>query len=213
MRVRFEIQLADKSEWVKMFDPRDGTIALPVENPPAVGDMIRVDLSIQDGPMVILRGRVVSRRGNPEAVAASCSVALGPEEREKINYLNGYVRGGLLNLRETRRLPLRLDVVYGGVNGPCSSYTRDINEEGIFVVTENPLPEDSIVHLRINIPGLGPVEVNGRVSHTVVPEDEDTPGMGIVFHFAGEEQMSFVEAIDLLEKAFLSSTLPEELLL
>jgi hypothetical protein len=28
-------------------------------------------------------------------------VGLGPAEREKVNYLNGFVRGGLLNLRES----------------------------------------------------------------------------------------------------------------
>ncbi len=210
---RFELQLADKSEWVKTFDPRDGTIALAVQDPPAVGEYVRVDVSIRNGPLVILRGRVVSRRSDPETAAAGCSIALGPEEREKINYLNGYVRGGLLNLRELRRLPLRLDVVYGGLEGPCSSYTRDINEQGVFVVTDNPLPEDSQVHLRIYIPGRGPILASGEVSHTVVVEDEDTPGMGIVFQFTDEERQSFVEAIDQLEKAFLSSTLPEELLL
>ena len=31
-------------------------------------------------------------------------VALGGTERDKINYLNGFVRGGLLDLREIRRV-------------------------------------------------------------------------------------------------------------
>ena len=48
------------------------------------------------------------RRHARRPTAPAARVALGGTEREKINYLNGFVRGGLLNLREKRRLPIRL---------------------------------------------------------------------------------------------------------
>ena len=210
--MRIELRLNDKNEWVKIFDPRDCTIFVPAEPLPAVGQEVRCDLSVGEaGPRIILRGRVISHGkdgGNPLAV-----VALGPEEREKINYLNGFVRGGLLNLREKRRLPIRLDVTYGGVDGPCDSYTRDINEVGVFVVTEDPLPEQSEIHLLITFPQhTEPVSVIGLVSHTVVVEDEDVPGMGILFRFADGQAEQFKRSIDELERRFLNAELPEGLL-
>ena len=213
--VRMQLRLEDKAHWVKTFDPRDSTLFVATEAPPGVGASVRIDLAIADsGPRVILRGRVIARREHGAGSApAGCSVALGAEEREKINYLNGFVRGGLLNLRERRRLPLRLPVTYGAVDGPCDTYTRDINEEGVFVVTEQPLPEDSEVHLLIRFPGRGQAtSVNGHVSHTVVVEDEDIPGMGIVFALDDSRRDEFTALIDELEKRFFDGTLPDEIL-
>ncbi len=212
--MRIELRLANKSDWVKIFDPRDCTIFIPADPLPKVGDEIRCDLTLEDaGPRIILRGRVISH-GKDGATSKEATVALGPEEREKINYLNGFVRGGLLNLREQRRLPIRLDVTYGGVNGPCETYTRDINETGVFVVTEEPLPEDSEIHLLISFPQHEePVSLVGTVSHTVVVEDEDVPGMGILFQFTEGQSEPFKQTIDHLEKQFLAAKLPEKLLL
>lgn len=213
---RFKLRLSDKTEWVKVFDPRDCTLFVRPKELPALGEPVRIDLEIADsGPRVILRGKVISRRQKSEGSApAGCSVALGPEEREKINYLNGFVRGGLLNLREKRRLPVRLPVTYGGLEGPCRSFTRDINEEGVFVVAEEPLPEESEVHLLIEFPGEAePASVAGVVSHTVVVEDDDVPGMGILFTLTPEQRTAFESRVDALEKAFLSGSLPEDTLL
>ena len=211
---RIELRLANKSDWVKVFDPRDCTLFVAMDAPPMLGVNVRVDLQITDtGPRVIVRGTIILRRDKPEGLLPKgCNIALGPEEREKVNYLNGFVRGGLLNLRERRRLPLRLAVTYGGINGPCKSFTRDLNEEGVFIVAEEPLPEDSEIHMLISIPEMDdPISVNGVVSHTVVIEDEDVPGMGIVFDEAGEQKVAKI--VDALEKRFLSGTLPDYVLL
>jgi len=214
--VRLTVDLADKADWVKVFDPRDCTIFVAVDQPPEVGMQTRIDVAIgAGGPRVILHGRVIARR--PEAadgLPPGCSVAVGFEDREKINYLNGYVRGGLLNLRERRRLPLRLPVTYGGLKGPQHSFTRDINEEGVFVVAESPLPEQSRVHLRIEVPGEGePLALAGTVSHTVVVEDEDVPGMGIVFELDEPQRAQLAEVIDRLEQRFRAGDLPDDVLM
>src|SRR5262249_55734339 len=143
-----------------------------------------------------------------------CTVAVSPADREKINYVNGFVRGGLLNLRERRRLPVRLEVTYGGIEGPCKTVTRDLNEEGVFILTESPLPEESEVHLFLGVPGHAqPLSLTGVVSHTVVPDDEDTPGMGILFKLDDGQRAALTKAVDELERAFMSGTLPEALLL
>lgn len=216
--IRFELRLDEKSDWVKVFDPRDSTVFVANDHPPDVGQKARVDLTIGpdgEGPKVILRGQVISRRMQGDAsFPRGFSIALGHEEREKINYLNGFVRGGLLNLRERRRLPLRLPVRFGGIDGPVDSFTRDINEEGVFIVSEDPLPEDSEIHLLITFPNARPpFEISGLVSHTVVVEDEDVPGMGIRFRFSGTQAQDLAKIVDEVEKRFMRGDLPDETLL
>ena len=209
--MRIDLRLGSPADWIKVFDPRDGTIFVVAEQPPAIGVDIRVDLTCgDDGPRVILRGQVIGHRA---ATPHGCMIALGTSEREKVNYLNGFVRGGLLNLRDRRRLPIKLPVTYGGLKGPCQSHTRDINEEGVFVLSDEPLPEDAEVHLLITLPGRPqPLSLVGVVTHTVVPEDEDTPGMGIVFRLVDGEREEITAAVDDLEQAFLTGTLPEDTL-
>jgi uncharacterized protein (TIGR02266 family) len=213
---RVDLELADKAEWVKIFDPRDSTLFVGTNNPAAIGETIRIDLVVgKGGPKVILRGKVIARRVKGDAsLPTGITLALGNEEREKVNYLNGFVRGGMLNLREKRRLPIRLKCTYGGIKGPCESYTRDINEEGVFIISEDPLPEGSELHFMLTVPGRSePVQVSGTVQHTVVVEDEDIPGMGIRLIFKQMTSEEFKEIVDQLEQAFLIGRLPEECLI
>ena len=206
--MRIELRLAGPAEWVKVFDPRDATIIVEGDATP-VGSDVRLDLIIEGGPRIVFHGQILGHRGS-----GGSFVALGPTEREKVNYLNGFVRGGLLDLRTIRRLPLRLPVTYGGLSGTCHAFSRDINEQGVFVVTDDPLPEEAEVHLWITFPGVKqPVSTVGLVSHTVVPEDEDTPGMGIVFTARDAERKPLVDAIERLDQAFRSGSLPEDFLL
>jgi hypothetical protein len=46
----------------------------------------------------------------------------------------------------------------------------------------------------------------------VVVEDEDVPGMGIVFRFADGADRAFAKLIDGLEERFLGGDLPDEVL-
>lgn len=205
--MRIDLRLASQAEWIKVFDPRDGTVFVPMAKPIPVGETVRIDLVVGDsGPSVILRGQVVAVR---EELPTGVMVALAPSEREKVNYVNGFVRGGLLNLRERRRLPVRLDVTYGGTTGPCVTFSKDINEEGIFVLTDQPLPETSQVHLILTVPGRSePLSLTGVVSHTVVPEDEDIPGMGIVFRLDDNQRAQLIKLVDELEAALKTGKLP-----
>jgi Tfp pilus assembly protein PilZ len=213
--IRLSLPLADKAEWVKVFDPRGGGVFVATPTPPDVGSEVRVDLTIANGgPRVILKGNVVFRRteGDPRN-PVGCSVGLSVGEREKVNFLNGFVRGGLLNRREKRRLPLRFPVTYGGIDGPQKSHSRDFNDEGIFILSEKPLPEQTVLHLVLSIPGRGePLSLKGIVSHTVIVEDEDIPGMGIRFTTTPAEQTELTKIVDELEAAFLSGKLPEEVI-
>jgi uncharacterized protein (TIGR02266 family) len=206
--VRIELRLAAASDWIRVFDPRDGTLFIGRTPAPTVGTAVRVDLIVgTGGPRVILRGTAITKRDDGYVIA------IGPNERVKVNYLNGYVRGGLLDLRERRRLPLRLPVTYGAVDGAKQTFTRDINEQGVFIVTEAPLPEDSEVHLLLTLPGREqPLSLSGIVSHTVVVEDEDVPGMGILLKMDEATTALVRESVDELERRFLANDLPESLL-
>jgi uncharacterized protein (TIGR02266 family) len=177
--------------------------------------LVRLDLVVgRGGPKIIFRGKVIARRLQGETnLPRGCSIALGRDEREKINYLNGYVRGGLLNLREVRRIPVRLQVTYGGLKGPVDTFTRDINDEGVFVIAKDPLPEDSEIHLFVSFPDREePFSLTGIVAHTVVVEDEDVPGMGVRFTYNPDLAEDFTAAVDALEKAFLSGKLADQFL-
>ena len=190
------MHLASQSEWIKIFDPRDWTIFVPCDDPIDNGTALRIDLDV-GGWMVTLRGTVVGTREEPTGLV----VALAGTERDKINYLTGFVRGGLLNLREKRRLPIRLSVTYGDIGGPATTTTKDINEEGLFLFTEAPLPETSQVHMLVSVPGKQqPLSLVGKVSHTILPHDEEAPGMGIVFELDDAQREHLQAVIKELEE-------------
>jgi Tfp pilus assembly protein PilZ len=204
--VRLELHLSSQSEWIKIFDPRDWTIFVPTGEAVDHGTTLRIDLDV-GGWMVTLRGTVVGNRDEPAGVV----VALGGTERDKINYLNGFVRGGLLNLREKRRLPIRLQVTYGAVEGPATTFTKDINEEGVFLFTDRPLPETSQVHMLLSLPGRPqPLSLIGKVSHTIVAHDDEPPGMGIVFDLDDAARDQLAEIVRELEDQLHAGKLPTD---
>jgi hypothetical protein len=202
--VRLELRLSNHTEWLKAFDPRDWTVVVPASESIEQGTNLRIDLDV-GGWLVTLRGTAVGRRDEPPAVI----VALNGAERDKINYLNGFVRGGLLNLRGNRRLPLRLEVTYGAIEGPTTTFTKDINEEGVFLFTDKPLPETSQVHMLLRVPGRSqPISLVGKVSHTIIAEDEEPPGMGIVFELDEAGRAAIREAVGELEQKLRAGMLP-----
>jgi uncharacterized protein (TIGR02266 family) len=202
--VRLDLRLASHTEWIKIFDPRDWTILVVTAEVVAPGAMVHIDLDV-GGWLVTLRGAVVGQREDPPAVI----VALGGAERDKINYLNGFVRGGLLNLRGKRRLPIRLEVTYGAIEGPATTFTKDINEEGVFLFTDKPLPETSQVHMLVSLPGRPqPLSLVGKVSHTILEQDDEPPGMGIVFELDDATRSQLTEIIGELEAQLHAGKLP-----
>jgi uncharacterized protein (TIGR02266 family) len=202
--VRLELRLDSHSEWIKIFDPRDWTVFVPTDQPVENGGSLRIDLEV-GGWAVTLRGTVVGTRESPRGII----VAVAGTEREKINYLNGFVRGGLLNLREKRRLPIKLQVTYGAVEGPANTFTKDINEEGVFLFTDSPLPETSQVHMLVTVPGKQqPLSLMGKVSHTILAQDEEPPGMGVVFDLDDTQREALAGVIKELEEQLKKNALP-----
>jgi Tfp pilus assembly protein PilZ len=187
-----------------MFDPRDWTLMVPAADRIPPGTSVRIDLDVQ-GWAVTLRGQVVGHREEPRGVL----VALSGAERDRIDYLNGFVRGGLLNLREKRRLPIKLAVTYGAVEGPASTFTKDINEEGLFLYTDKPLPETSQIHMLLSVPGQAqPLSLIGKVSHTILAHEDEPPGMGIVFDVDDATREQLRAVIRELEQQLAAGALP-----
>jgi Tfp pilus assembly protein PilZ len=204
--IRLELRLNSQSEWIKIFDPRDWTIFVPSDEPIENGTQLNIRLDV-GGWLVTLSGNVVGTREEPSGV----TVALAGSEREKINYLNGFVRGGLLNLRRKNRLPIKLQVTYGAIEGPANTYTKDINEEGVFLFTDKPLPETSQVHMLVSVPGKQqPLSLMGKVSHTILAADEEPPGMGIVFDLDDAQREQLVAVIKELEELLEKNALPDQ---
>jgi Tfp pilus assembly protein PilZ len=202
--VRLELHLSSHIEWIKIFDPRDWTVFVPTTTAIEPSAAVRIDLEV-GGWRVTLRGAVVGQREEPAGVI----VALGGGERDKINYLNGFVRGGLLNLRAKRRLPIRLAVTYGAIEGPAKTFTKDINEEGVFLFTDKPLPETSQVHMLVSLPGRAdPLSLVGKVSHTILDDDHEPPGMGIVFDLDDAGRDRLIAIILELERQLHAGQLP-----
>jgi Tfp pilus assembly protein PilZ len=203
--VRLELRLNSQSEWIKIFDPRDWTVFVPTEDTIENGTSLRIDLDV-GGWAVTLRGTVVGMRDEPAGIL----VALAGSERDTINYLNGFVRGGLLNLRRKNRLPIRLQVTYGAIEGPAQTYTRDINEEGLFLFTDKPLPETSQVHMLVTVPGKPqPLSLMGKVTHTILAQDDEPPGMGIVFDLDEAQRSDLAATIRELEQLLEKNELPD----
>lgn len=201
--VRLDLRLSNQSEWIKIFDPLNWTVFVPSEQKVENGANVRVDLDV-GGWLVSLKGTVVNLRSEPKGLVVALT------ERDKINYLNGFLRGGLLNLRNKSRLPVKLAVTYGAVEGPAKTFTKDINEEGLFLITDKVLPETSQIHMLVTIPGKAqPLSLMGKVSHTVTEGDEDEPtGMGVVFELDAAQREQLVEVVKELEEQVRSGKLP-----
>jgi uncharacterized protein (TIGR02266 family) len=78
--------------------------------------------------------------------------------------------------RRSERAPVVVQIEYSTVDALFSDFTRNINEGGIFVETDEPIPLDQKVDLKLRLPGSSDlVHVSGRV---VRVESTTTSGPG-----------------------------------
>lgn len=216
MRVkRLALHVHPKQRWNDMFTGRDpgydrpGTriLTVPCEESIAPRTSVRVELKLgEKGTMIYLRGTAVG------GTDTTCEVHLGREEEAKLEYISGFVRGGMLDLRRMRRLPIRLPYRFIDFEEvEVSGHTRDINDCGVFLINESPYGEGTHLEFALQFPA-GWITCSGIIAHTVLIEDEDVPGMGIVFDHQGTDS-HFKLHVDELEEAFTSGTLERKYLL
>ena len=84
--------------------------------------------------------------------------------------------------RRTDRAPVVVRIEYSTVDALFSDFTRNINEGGIFVETEEPIPLDEKVDLKLRLPVSNElVHVQGRVVR--VEQATATSAAGIAVEF------------------------------
>jgi type IV pilus assembly protein PilZ len=85
--------------------------------------------------------------------------------------------------RRTERAPVVVRIEYATVDALFSDFTRNINEGGIFVETDEPIPLDEKVELKLRLPGSSElVHATGRVVR-IEPTTPTSAG-GIAIEFA-----------------------------
>lgn len=84
--------------------------------------------------------------------------------------------------RRSERAPVVVRIEYATVDALFSDFTRNINEGGIFVETDEPIPLDEKVELKLRLPGSSElVHVTGRVVR-IEPNTPSAAG-GIAIEF------------------------------
>jgi uncharacterized protein (TIGR02266 family) len=213
---RLKLHLVERTDFFKFLDgdAADGTgLFVPGTTGVAVGERVTLEVVFQGGPRVLLSGVVAWRRTTGDArTRPGSGITVDATEQAKLAYLFGYVRGGLLDAREKRRLPVRLRVAYSGARGRRINFTRDLNEEGAFVRTAEMLELGAHTTLLISPPGaFKPLQV--KVTITRQSPDGDR-GVGVQFEFYDEaERARMVAFVDKLESDYLEGRLPDDALL
>ena len=78
--------------------------------------------------------------------------------------------------RRGSRVPVTVRINYATVDAMFTEFTRNVNEGGLFVETEEPLALDETVVLQFTLPGSdAPIQARGRVVRV------EASGMGIEF--------------------------------
>jgi Tfp pilus assembly protein PilZ len=211
---RLRIRVPAKDEWRVFFDPNisGGGIFCPTNQPPEVGSEVSLEISFSSGPRFFLGGTVVWRRPRTQdpRTRAGVGIQIHAHEQNKVSYINAWVRGGVVDKRELRRLPVRLRATYQGRLGRRINFTRDLSEEGIFLRSKELLDVNSTVDLTLVPPKpTEPFRLQGVVSH-----HEKTPsehGMGIRLLFRGDDQReAFAAFVATMERRYLGGKLPDE---
>lgn len=84
--------------------------------------------------------------------------------------------------RRTERAPVVVRIEYATVDALFSDFTRNINEGGIFVETDEPIPLDEKVDLKLRLPGSSElVNVQGRVVRIEPTTPHAAGGIAIEF--------------------------------
>jgi len=98
--------------------------------------------------------------------------------------------------RRTPRAPLVVRVAYSTIDALFSEFTRNINEGGLFIETENPPPTDTRVSLQFKLPGSDtPIQARGRVAWVQPAGTGEPAGMGVEFESLGSEARARIDDI------------------
>lgn len=90
--------------------------------------------------------------------------------------------------RERTRYSVHIDVNYRHGDTYLFSRSSNVSELGIFLVSDNPPPKNTMLNLEFHIPNARhPIRVSGRVAWVEDGKSGAEPGMGIQFVDLGPE--------------------------
>lgn len=106
--------------------------------------------------------------------------------------------------RRLPRLPISLEVAYRTAGAFLVSYSINLSKGGIFLETATPADVGEKVTLRFDVPGVGPLEVEGVVAWVRTGSHDGLPdGMGIQFDALDQR---YGDVIDEMVRGFVGLT-------
>jgi uncharacterized protein (TIGR02266 family) len=98
--------------------------------------------------------------------------------------------------RRSGRAPLVVRVSYSTIDALFSEFTRNVNEGGLFIETDNPPPTDTRVALQFKLPGSDvPIQARGRVVRVQAPGGDEPAGMGVEFEHLGPDARTRIDEL------------------
>lgn len=96
---------------------------------------------------------------------------------------------GASEQRRFKRIDVTVPVLVRLKSANIELVTGNISRHGVFMRTDNPLPERQLVKMSFTIPGSIALEVVGMVARRVLPGDSGSsgPGMGVDFFSIGKD--------------------------
>ncbi|HVR63518.1 MAG TPA: PilZ domain-containing protein [Polyangia bacterium] len=153
---------ATGAEFIEQYLPAlaSGGIFFPTRRPLAIGEQVVVSIRLgkRRSPM-LMRGHVVWRRQGKHRTKTKAGIGIEflPTEAQTRDYLVAVARGDSAEMlaRRHQRLPVELPVTWQvpGDLQDNSGVLRDIGRGGAFVKTEQILPADTDVVLKVSPPG------------------------------------------------------------
>lgn len=214
---RLKLRVRTQDDWWKYYDSNisEGGVFCPANEPPSVGSKVQLEILFVGGPRFFVQGTVMWRRPqlNDPRARAGIGIEVRSGDRSKLSYVNAWARGGVLDKRETRRLPVRLRVTYTARTGRRINFTRDISEEGLFVRSQELLDLETTTKVLLSPPdeSFKPFQLSGTVARLV--DEPDERGMGILIDFSSPEQKSrFASFVQRIEEEYLQGKLPDDVI-
>jgi serine/threonine protein kinase len=218
---RLRVEVDGPAGWAEIYDPSvsGGGLFCPTDDPPRIGGRVYAEVAFLSGPRFFVRGIVTWRRAKvgprtaDRRARAGIGLQIHPRDRNKVAYVNSWVRGSIGERRGVRRLPVRLRVTYSARSGRRINFTRDINESSVFLRSHELLELGTTIRLLIMPPDESQLffDLKGEVRRLV--EDEEQRGMGVFLAFPhAEAHEAFGEFVRGLERAFLAGMLPDDVI-
>ena len=141
-------------------DLGQGGLFYPTRRPLAIGEVVVVAIRLgRRRSPTLIRGQVAWRRPGKHSTKTKAGIGIEflPTETQARDYLLGVARGDSAEMvaRRHQRLPVEIPVLWAvpGALRDNAGVLRDIGRGGAFIRTEETLPTDGDVVLKVSPPG------------------------------------------------------------